>query len=193
MRPECDRRRGPEPVHRRAGSGRRVEEDKSANDFYNKHDPFEVTVLDKEDYKKYLKKLDMTNKEKAIYDAGLNYYEIKFSNIGGLVMPVLLEFTYDDGSKSDFSIPAEIWRMNRNEVTKVFATKKNVTAFTVDPRLETADIDIVNNHWPRKMIPSKFELFKRNQKARGQGSGGNKMQRAKKVKEALKEQENSDE
>jgi aminopeptidase N len=171
----------------------RVEEDKSANDFYNKHDPFEVTVLDKEDYKKYLKKLDMTNKEKAIYDAGLNYYEIKFSNIGGLVMPVLLEFTYDDGSKSDFSIPAEIWRMNRNEVTKVFATKKNVTAFTVDPRLETADIDIINNHWPRKMIPSKFELFKRNQKARGQGSGGNKMQRAKKVKEALKEQENSDE
>ncbi|MGY8780792.1 MAG: M1 family metallopeptidase [Fidelibacterota bacterium] len=171
----------------------RVEEDKSANDFYNKYDPFEVTVLDKEDYKKYMKKLDMTNKEEAIYDAGLNYYEIKFSNIGGLVMPVLLEFTYDDGSKSDFSIPAEIWRMNRNEVTKVFATKKNVTAFTVDPRLETADIDIVNNHWPRKMIPSKFELFKRNQKARGQGSGGNKMQRAKKVKEALKEQENSDE
>ena len=171
----------------------RVEKDKSANDFYNKHDPFEVTVLDEEDYKKYMKKLDMTNKEKAIYDADLNYYEIKFSNIGGLVMPVLLEFTYDDGSKSDFSIPAEIWRMNRDEVTKVFATKKNVTAFTVDPRLETADINIVNNHWPRKMIPSKFELFKRDQKARGQGSGGNKMQRAKKVKKALKEQEDSDE
>lgn len=158
-----------------------VETDKGANDFYNKYDPFEVTILDQQDYNKYLESLELTEVEKRIYKSGLNYYEIQFSNVGGLVMPILLEFTYEDGSTSDFRIPAEIWRMNRKTITKIFATKKNVTRFTVDPHLETADIDLVNNHWPRKNIPSKFELFKRKKRARGQGSGGNKMQRAQKA------------
>jgi hypothetical protein len=161
-----------------------VETDKGANDFYNKYDPFEVTILDQQDYNKYLESLELTEVEKRIYKSGLNYYEIQFSNVGGLVMPILLEFTYEDGSTSDFRIPAEIWRMNRKTITKIFATKKNVTRFTVDPHLETADIDLVNNHWPRKNIPSKFELFKRKKRARGQGSGGNKMQRAQKAEAA---------
>ena len=168
-----------------------VEKDKSANDFYNKHDPFEVTILDKQDYEKYMENLDMTEKEISIYESNLNYYEIDFSNVGGLVMPILLQFNYEDGTTSEFRIPAEIWRMNRDKVTKVFATKKNVATFQLDPHLETADIDMVNNHWPRKMIPSKFELFKRKQKSRGQGSGGNKMQRAKKAEEAQKKKNDS--
>ena len=170
-----------------------VEIDELANDFYNKHDPFEVTILDKEDYEQYIEKLEMTATEKAIYESDLNYYEIQFSNVGGLVMPILLQFTYEDDSTTDFRIPAEIWRMNRDQVTKVFATKKNVTAFTVDPNLETADIDLVNNHWPRKVIPSKFELYKRKQVARGQGAGGNKMQQAKKAEERLEEKKNEKE
>jgi hypothetical protein len=164
-----------------------VEKDKGANDFYNKYDPFEVTILDEEDYEKYMKKLKMTDKQKAIYESDFNYYEIQFSNIGGLVMPIILKFTYEDGGESIFRIPAEIWRMNQDKVTKVFATAKPVSEFALDPYMETADIDMVNNHWPRKMIPSKFELFKQKSRSRGQGAGGNKMKRAKKVEERLKE------
>jgi hypothetical protein len=164
-----------------------VEKDKGANDFYNKYDPFEVTILDEEDYEKYMEKLKMTDKQKAIYESDFNYYEIQFSNIGGLVMPIILKFTYEDGGESIFRIPAEIWRMNQDKVTKVFATAKPVSEFALDPYMETADIDMVNNHWPRKMIPSKFELFKQKSRSRGQGAGGNKMKRAKKVEERLKE------
>ena len=67
--------------------------------------------------------------------------------------------------------------MNRNQITKIFATKKQVISFTLDPRLETADIDLVNNHWPRKMIQSKFELYKSKNYNRGTTSKENKMQR----------------
>ena len=89
-----------------------------------------------------------------------NYYQLDFSNIGGLVMPVILEFTFKDGSKSVERIPAEIWRQNNFEVSKVFSFQQEVTSIQLDPFLETADVEIYNNNWPRVAIPTKFELYK---------------------------------
>ena len=159
--------------------------DEITNDFYNKYDPFEVTILDKEEFSRYRDSSVVEPREKEIYNANLNYYEIKFSNVGGLVMPIILQLNYEDGTNFIIKMPAEIWKMNRKQITKIVATKKKVSSFTLDPKLETADIDLLNNHWPRKMIQSRFELYKSKNLGRGQSSKENKMQRAKRAKKKL--------
>jgi len=169
-----------------------VETDEAANDFYNKFDPYEVTILDKEEFIRYRDSSVVEPREKEIYDSNLNYYEIKFSNIGGLVMPIILRFNYEDSTSYIIKIPAEIWRMNRNQVTKIFATKKLVTSFTLDPKLETADIDLINNHWPRKMIESKFELYKSKKYNRRKIYKENKMQRKIRADKKLEKDKNKD-
>jgi hypothetical protein len=135
-----------------------IEKDPSLVDFYNKIDPLEATVLDEKEYNKFLENLD--DDEKAMLKDERNYYQLDFSNVGGLVMPVILEFNFKDGSKSVERIPAEIWRQNNFEVSKVFSFKQEVTAIQLDPFLETADVEIYNNNWPRVAIPTKFELYK---------------------------------
>ena len=154
-----------------------IETDELAIDFYNKYDPYEVTILDKEDFIKYRDSSVVEPREKEIYNANLNYYEIKFSNVGGLVMPIILQFNYTDSSQYMIRIPAEIWKMDRNQITKIFATKKQVFSFTLDPYLETADVELINNHWPRKIIESKFELYKSKKYNRRKIYKENKMQR----------------
>ena len=169
-----------------------VETDEGANDFYNKFDPYEVTILDKEEFIRYRDSSVVEPREKEIYNSNLNYYEIKFSNVGGLVMPIILQLDYDDSTHYIIRIPAEIWKMNRNQITKIFATKKQVTSFTLDPKLETADIDLVNNHWPRKMIQTKFELYKSKKYNRRKIYNENKMQRRKRTDKKLEEKKNID-
>jgi hypothetical protein len=85
-------------------------------------------------------------------------------NIGGLVMPVVVQMTFEDGKQEVVNIPAEIWRRNNEQVTKVFVTDKPVVAFTLDPFLQTADTDLSNNAYPRKLAPSRFELFEQQQR-----------------------------
>jgi Peptidase family M1 domain len=85
------------------------------------------------------------------------FYEITFNKPGGLVMPIILELTFDDDTTMTQTFPAQIWRMNDNEVSRVFATQKVVKKITVDPKLETADIDVTNNTWPKQEVKSKFE------------------------------------
>jgi hypothetical protein len=93
--------------------------------------------------------------------AGKRYlYEVDFKNIGGLVMPLVVEFEYDDGTREMVRIPAEIWRVNASVVTKAFTTSKKVTAITLDPAEETADTDLANNTWPRRNDQSRFQRFK---------------------------------
>ena len=169
-----------------------VETDEGANDFYNKFDPYEVTILDKEEFITYRDSSVVELREKEIYNSNLNYYEIKFSNVGGLVMPIILQLNYKDSTDYIIKIPAEIWKMNRNQITKIFATKKQVTSFTLDPRLETADINLVNNHWPRKMIQSKFELYKSKKYNRYKIYNENKMQRKIRADKKLEEKKNLD-
>ena len=169
-----------------------VETDELANDFYNKYDPYEVTILDKEEFIRYRDSSVVEKREKEIYNSNLNYYEIKFSNVGGLVMPIILQLEYIDSTEYIIRIPAEIWKMNRDQVTKIFATKKEVKSFTLDPKLETADIDLNNNYYPRKMILSKFELYKKKKYNRSQSGKENKMQRKKRADKKLKDNKNKD-
>ncbi len=87
------------------------------------------------------------------------YYEITYNKPGGLVMPIIVEFTYKDGTKEKKTYPAQIWRLNDNQVTKVFSSTKEVTNIALDPDLETADVDTSNNNWPKKN-DTKFDAFK---------------------------------
>lgn len=110
--------------------------------------------------------------------AGKQFYELSFSNKGGMVMPVIIEWTYKDGTKETDRVPVTVWRLNEEKFTKVFIKDKEVTAIKIDPYRETADIDEGNNMWPVKELPSKFQLFKAAQgPARGASSGGNAMQK----------------
>lgn len=86
-------------------------------------------------------------------------YEITYDKPGGLVMPIIVEFTYEDGTKERKTYPAQIWRFNDNEVTKVFSSSKQIKSIQIDPDLETADVDTTNNSWPKKG-KTKFEKFK---------------------------------
>jgi hypothetical protein len=102
--------------------------------------------------------LDDATKEKL---QNKHFYELKFSNKGGLIMPVIIEWTYADGTKEVEKIPAQVWRKNEKGLTKVFIKDKQVTGIKLDPMRETADIDESNNKWPNNITePSKFTVFK---------------------------------
>ena len=122
----------------------------------------------------------LSSEDKAKY-ANTHLYEISFTNKGGLVMPIIVEFTFEDGSKETERIPAQIWRHNENNVTKLFMTKKKAVSIKLDPMKETADINEGNNSWPKSgdaPEPSKFAIFKARAGARGQSQGVNPMQNA---------------
>jgi len=121
---------------------------------------------------------ELTAAEKAQY-ANTYLYEVNFSNKGGLVMPIIVEFTFEDGSKQTERIAAQIWRKNENKVAKLFATTKKVASIQLDPLKETADINEQNNSWPSIATePSKFTIYKLGKAARGQSVGVNPMQNA---------------
>lgn len=162
-----------------------VEKDPNMKDFYNEYDPFDTSVLDKDEYAKYLEDLD--DEDRKLMEQESNYYELRLTNVGGLVMPVILEFEFVDGSKEVHRIPAEIWRLRSDTITKVFATEKEIKSITLDPFLETADTDLSNNHWPPQAKPSRFQLFK--QRTR---TPENPMQRQKRASDREKEDSKTD-
>lgn len=164
--------------NRAAGEKFAVEQDTALQDFYSKWNRFEVTPDDKNAYNNMYATL--SPEEKRMYDSKKNFYELSFSNAGGLVMPLIIEWTYADGTKETDHVPAYIWRKNENKVTKVFAKDKEVVAVKLDPLRETGDIDEGNNSWPRVAAPSRFELFRQQQSTRGASTDGNPMQKAKK-------------
>jgi hypothetical protein len=150
-----------------------VDTDPKASDFYTTYDPYKVTSLDVKEYEEYIKRL--TEEEKAELNADKFYYEVTVDNVGGLIMPVIIEFEFIDGTKRQIHIPAEIWKRSEPSITKVFSLEKEAKSITLDPLLETADVELNNNFWPARIVPSKFELFKQGQPR----SEENPMQRAK--------------
>ncbi|MEO6546893.1 MAG: M1 family metallopeptidase [Ferruginibacter sp.] len=120
-----------------------------------------------------------TDQEKLALAGSKNLYELTFTNRGGLIMPIIIEFTYKDGSKEIERIPAQIWRKNETQVVKTFMKDKEVASIKIDPLRETADINENNNSWPTFTAPSKFQLFKnRSVIGRGGATGTvNPMQR----------------
>jgi hypothetical protein len=149
------------------------EMDSNIDDFYAKRNLYKADALDRKEYEEFVSKTDP--KDLEMLNSNKQFYEIKFSNIGGLVMPLILEFTFEDGSIEVRRIPAEIWRMYEDEVSKVFIFDKRMKSVRLDPFLETADTDLDNNNWPKETHPTRYQLFKQ------QPSKENPMQREKKM------------
>jgi hypothetical protein len=150
----------------------------NAIDFYTTYDPFKTNILDREDYSKYLKNINKEDEE--VLKSNMNYYEIQFSNIGGLVMPIILEFKYTDGTSEIIRIPAEIWKRNSKQIKKIFILNKELSNVKLDPFLETADVDMDNNYWPTKSEATRFQLYKQKKNNRD-----NPIQRDIKAKERI--------
>ncbi len=127
-------------------------------DFYNNFDKLNVTAKDREDYEKFLKGLE--DDEKAVLSNANNFFVMTFKNIGGVPMPLILDITFTDGAKQQLRIPAEIWRRNRHQVSKLLITPREIQQVVLDPNLETADADLSNNHWPPKPVKTRFQIFK---------------------------------
>jgi hypothetical protein len=165
-----------------------TDKDLAARDFYWKYDRGLVSIdtasLPKATTPARLPMEEFTADEKARY-ANKFFYELSFSNKGGLVMPIIVEFTFKDGTKMVDRIPAQIWRLNELKTSKFYVHDKEVASIKLDPMRETADIDETNNTWGSGATPTKFQLFKMRAggaPARGQSVGANPMQLEKKGK-----------
>lgn len=151
-------------LNEEAGTKTWVDRHPDIKDFYDENDIFTVTNKERNEYKKFLEGLkdwERTAFERAVKE-DKNYYVLEFSNIGGLVMPIILELELSNGKKERIHIPAEIWRRNPKEVRKLIVLEKGteLTSVIIDPDWETADANIENNHYPRRMIPSRLESYK---------------------------------
>ncbi len=137
---------------------RRIDRFPQLADFYNENDEFTVSNKDRNKYEKLIEGLEQW--ERDMLSKTENFYFIEFSNKGGLVMPIILAISYDDGSEEEIRIPAEIWRRDPGTATKLLMRNKLISSIVVDPHWETADVDIENNYFPRRVVPSRLEVFK---------------------------------
>jgi hypothetical protein len=140
-----------------------VEANPDVRDFYDENDQFTVTNAERNTYNSFLEGLEDWERktlDRAINEK-LNYYILEFSNVGGLVMPVIVSMEYADGSKEVVRLPAELWRRNPHDVKKLMISEKELVSVVVDPGQETADADMENNYYPRRIIPSRIENYKR--------------------------------
>jgi hypothetical protein len=133
---------------------------KSKTDFSS--GPQEFTMMNTPDntYGEFRSRID----DKAVRQKleGKNIYEITLKNKGGLVMPVIIEWTYKDGSKEIEKIPVEVWRTNERQVKKVFVKDKEVINVVIDPNQDTAEAELSDNVFPKKPVESKFDQLKKN-------------------------------
>lgn len=158
-----------------------TDKDTTLRDFYWKYDR-EIAKYDTAKYpvtvKAQTESLDEEGKQKY---GGKHLYEISFTNKGGLPMPIILEWTYKDGSKEIERIPAQVWRKNEKNVIKTFMKDKEVASIKLDPYRETADVDETNNKYGDIKEPSKFKVFKQKQNVTP-APGINPMQKAQEKK-----------
>jgi hypothetical protein len=141
---------------------KRIDQYPSLRDFYNDFDQYKVSDLEKQSYQSFISSLD--DVEKAILNSGNYFYVVDLKNKGGLVMPVIFKVEYMDGTSEEIRIPAEIWRYDNFDVSKLIVTKKEAKAIVLDPNLETADADLSNNFFPRRVVPTRFQVFKQGQR-----------------------------
>ena len=142
---------------------RRKDQYPSLRDYYDDFDEFKVTDQERQDYRTFFESLDDT--ERAILSSGYYFYVVDLKNVGGLVMPLIFKVEYVDGTSEEIRIPAEIWRYNNFDVSKLIVTRKEAKAIVLDPNLETADADLSNNFFPRRTVPSRFQIFKSGQRS----------------------------
>jgi hypothetical protein len=157
-----------------------VDEIPATRDFYNSYNPFEVSAADREAYDRY--RAGLSKEEAALLDAGYHFYGVTFENQGGLLMPLVLRFTLEDGTEEVKRIPAEVWLKNEDEFTKWFNFTQPVVQITLDPFLEMADTDRSDNYWPAMQEPSKFDVYSRGATSRWQRNGRSNPMREARVK-----------
>ncbi len=150
---------------------KRIDWQPGLKDFYNSPDYDEIKVEQsaRKSFQKFLEGLD--DEEQAMLRRTTNFYVVTFRNQGGLVMPIIVRVHYEDDTSETMMFPAEIWRADSNQVDKLFVTDKEITRLELDPRRQTADTEESNNHWPPKLVPSRFKLYK-------SSKGRNEMQKA---------------
>lgn len=149
--------------NREAGMRTWVERNTDVRDFYDDNDQFTVTNKERNAYNAFLEGLEDWEREvldKAVTE-DRHYYLVEFANKGGLVMPIILDVEYADGATEQIRYPAEIWRRSPKAVKKLLVSEREIVGLTLDPMMETADADIENNFYPRRMVPSRIESFKR--------------------------------
>ena len=103
---------------------------------------------------------NMTAAERAAVKEPKFFYEVTFDKPGGIPMPLIVEYTYADGTKENITYPPEVWRKNDAEVKLVLSSQSELVGIVVDPKAETADIDTTNNAWPKKEAQNDFDKFK---------------------------------
>ena len=146
-----------------------VDEVPASRDFYNAYNQFDVSDADREEYQQYRSRL--STDEAAMLDAGYHFYGISFENKGGLLMPLVLRFTFEDGTQEIKRVPVEVWVKHEESFTKWFNFSQPVVQITLDPFLEMADTDRRNNYWPAQVEPSKFDVYSKNATSRWQRNG----------------------
>lgn len=102
-----------------------------------------------------------SSEEKAALKNPKYFYEVEFDKPGSLMMPIIAELQFEDGTSETHKFPVQIWRRNNTSAKRVFATEKKVVKIQLDPKLETADIDVTNNTWPKEAVVDKFEQIEK--------------------------------
>ncbi|HEX8370294.1 MAG TPA: M1 family metallopeptidase [Pyrinomonadaceae bacterium] len=147
---------------------KRIDQYPSLRDMYNdtENNRFRITEQDRQTYQAFYSSL--SDKEKALLNGNYHFYVVDLKNVGGLVMPLIFKVEYMDGTSEEVRVPVEIWRYNNSEVSKLIVTRKEAKAIVLDPNLETADADLTNNFFPRRTVPTRFQIFKQGQPNRAQ-------------------------
>jgi hypothetical protein len=139
---------------------KRVDRFPELKDFYDSFDEATVLPSDKKKFETLIEELKEDEIDPALLKTKHNLYVMEFSNVGGLVTPLVLKIDYTDGSTEELKLPAEIWRFNTEKTSKLLFTKKELKAVTFDPRQELVDTEVENNFWPRRPVKTKFQLYK---------------------------------
>ncbi|MCG8649231.1 MAG: aminopeptidase [Pirellulales bacterium] len=171
---------------RNAELPKRIDWQPGLKDFYNSPDYDELKVEEsaQKAFQRYLDGLQPD--QRAMLKRTTNFYVVSFRNVGGLVMPIILRVHYSDNTQETMMFPAEIWRSDSQRADKLLVSDKEITRLELDPLRQTADTEASNDHWPPRLVPSRFKLFK-------SSKGGNPMRSArekeKKKQAEIKKQE----
>ena len=155
-----------------------VDSDKDVQDFYYRYDRGQEKVDVSKTYTTINENFDKVEKKDIRKENNVTAYQIDFSNKGGLVMPIILEFTFEDGTKLKDKVGVQIWRMNEQKVSKTYYFEKKLKSVQLDPMRETADINTSNNWWAASSTDpaaSKFQVFKQKQKEAARGASNGKV------------------
>jgi hypothetical protein len=106
---------------------------------------------------------NFTEVERQTIEVPNYFYTITFEKPGGLVMPILVTYTFADGSEEQVTYPAQIWRKNDRQVKRVMASQVELVKVQVDKNQLTADVNTTNNTWPKEKQENEFERFKKQQ------------------------------